>query len=628
MNLANATSETGPHPTQAATSPPIPRNKRTARTNTTCIFGTSRQGQRPRAPAGKALLCQLQRIEHTLLTLHNVVESDTSNSSPHHVHKETILCEADTRSRSPTPVLPANDKAVSKVDPISNERWLDNHPEGYLDIMTLLGIEEMGILFNIYFESMNSQFGLLLRDCHTPSFLLNRNRFLLASVCAIAARFYPERPELHTELTLLVRKWVPSLLLNHCNTIENVQACLVLTIWGYSSPADHCERDSTWMLLGIAIRIAVEMGLYCNKDKKLSLVEQRNYERTWLICCIMDLSLSIQRGKPRSIIERFWVDFGREWLQKPEAVSEDFGLVSHWKLLRVLSDSVESLQTVFDMTTSQRTIQVLSYLQLITSMENQINEWRSDWSDSETRTYEKYKRTAIIQRYYYYLSMLIINSFGLQHSLKDSRANVAHFFMRCYTISMSCAALVRDELGPSGLLKYGPDAYIVLASYSALTLLKLLRPNFSDFVDGRLKEKIYASVAALANVLESVANHPEQLPALYGRFLHSLIPQRHEAPPVGASGTDQQPSKTPIISSTTWAGTQHMNDFLSMSDYSFIEPLDTQLFSQPSFSFDYYPEVDQVGLSLSDGVFGNSLWDCMFLPESTGMTALAGKAQI
>lgn len=69
--------------------------------------------------------------------------------------------------------------------------------------------------------------------------------------------------------------------------------------------------------------------------------------------------------------------------------------------------------------------------------------------------------------------MLIINSFGLQHSLKDSRANVAHFFMRCYTISMSCAALVRDELGPSGLLKYGPDAYIVLASYSALTLLKV-----------------------------------------------------------------------------------------------------------------------------------------------------------
>lgn len=120
-----------------------------SRTNTTCIFGTSRQGQRPRAPAGKALLCQLQRIEHTLLTLHNVVESDTSNSSPHHVHKETILCEADTRSRSPTPVLPANDKAVSKVDPISNERWLDNHPEGYLDIMTLLGIEEMGILFNM-----------------------------------------------------------------------------------------------------------------------------------------------------------------------------------------------------------------------------------------------------------------------------------------------------------------------------------------------------------------------------------------------------------------------------------------------------------------------------------------------
>lgn len=33
--------------------------------------------------------------------------------------------------------------------------------------------------------------------------------------------------------------------------------------------------------------------------------------------------------------------------------------------------------------------------------------------------------------------------------------------------------MIRDELEPNGYLKYGPDAYVILTSYAALTLLKV-----------------------------------------------------------------------------------------------------------------------------------------------------------
>lgn len=89
----------------------------------------------------------------------------------------------------------------------------------------------------------------------------------------------------------------------------------------------------------------------------------------------------------------------------------------------------------------------------------------------EPATTSAYK--GLIGRFYFNYAMLIINSFGLQNALERSSVDIGHFFARCHTSAMACAKLVRDELGPSGFMKYSPDSHFVQTSYAVLSLLKV-----------------------------------------------------------------------------------------------------------------------------------------------------------
>lgn len=68
--------------------------------------------------------------------------------------------------------------------------------------------------------------------------------------------------------------------------------------------------------------------------------------------------------------------------------------------------------------------------------------------------------------------MLVINLFGLQDAVENSGADLAHFFGRCHSSAMDCVQVVRDELAPSGYMRYSPDSHFVFTTYAVLTLLK------------------------------------------------------------------------------------------------------------------------------------------------------------
>lgn len=79
----------------------------------------------------------------------------------------------------------------------------------------------------------------------------------------------------------------------------------------------------------------------------------------------------------------------------------------------------------------------------------------------------------VIAQFYFHYANLVLNSFGLQNALERSSVDIAHFFGRCHSSAVSCARLVKDELGPQGYLQYSPDSTFVFFSYALLTLLKV-----------------------------------------------------------------------------------------------------------------------------------------------------------
>jgi len=93
------------------------------------------------------------------------------------------------------------------------------------------------------------------------------------------------------------------------------------------------------------------------------------------------------------------------------------------------------------------------------------------WCLAEAPPVAQYK--AMISRFYFNYATLVINSFGLQNAMESSPTNIGYFFARVHTAANACATIVRDELGPSGYMKYSPDSHFVQTSYAVLTLLKV-----------------------------------------------------------------------------------------------------------------------------------------------------------
>jgi hypothetical protein len=130
------------------------------------------------------------------------------------------------------------------------------------------------------------------------------------TVCSIASKFYSERADLHSRLTELAKKLAFSVPAQGYKSVEIVQAYLLLSKWGCGD-AERYEREQTWLLLGMGIRMATDLNLH----RKTAVASQdtpegrardkeiRNRERTWIFCFCLDRSASAQMGKPYSIKE-------------------------------------------------------------------------------------------------------------------------------------------------------------------------------------------------------------------------------------------------------------------------------------------------------------------------------------
>uniref|UniRef100_A0A0W0FF45 Zn(2)-C6 fungal-type domain-containing protein n=1 Tax=Moniliophthora roreri TaxID=221103 RepID=A0A0W0FF45_MONRR len=300
-------------------------------------------------------------------------------------------------------------------------------------------------------------------------------------VCAISSKFYTAKPELHPRLTELAKKLAFSVPGQGYKSVEIVQAYLLLTLWGCGA-VERYEQDKTWMMLGMAIRYII-----------------RNVDT---------------------------------WHKLPIAIPSDRSIAAYVELQRILSRSLDFLHSGMDTPSG---LQISNdYMMIIKTFEAQILASSERHHNSEDHIQTSLKESPAINQYkhligQFYLNyvQLVINSYGLQDALERTPVNIGHFFSRCYACAMACSLLVRDHLGPSGFMKYSPDSHFVQTSYAVLTLLKLLRPEFSAYIED--ESKIISIVRDVAEVLEKISVSPSHTPALYSTFLQALISVKTEA---------------------------------------------------------------------------------------------------
>ncbi|KAF9479273.1 hypothetical protein BDN70DRAFT_807308 [Pholiota conissans] len=542
------------------------------------------------------------------------------------------------------------------------------------EMLSFVSTEEVVALFNIYFDHIHASppsglrfmhCNLLDRNFHTPSLVCSRSPFLLTTICSIASKFYTAKPDLHPRLTELAKRLAFSVPAKGYKSVEIVQAYLLLTLWGCGA-VERYEQDKTWLLLGMAIRMATDLNLHRKtavtsqdtQEGKARDLEVHNRERTWILCFCLDRSFSAQMGKPSSVKEDYIIRHTTEWYMSPFANPSDASLAAYAELQRTLSRSLEFLYSGTDTASGLQTN--CDYLLIIKTFETQILAWKHQWIDQrswdlETLATAQYKK--LISEFYFNYAMLVVNSFGLQNALERAPVDIGHFFARVHSSAHACAILVRDQLGPGGFMKYSPDSHFVQTSYAVLSLLKLVRPEFQAFLDN--EQSTLSLVRDVADVLDNIAANPLHTPALYSGFLRALISAKLE--PGSQSGTDDgrppsvdgdqqqhhQQQQQPQLSSdnqshmngshggnggmTTPGGYGHQHHYHNepvfnlMNEFQFdseMGPVADMSTFPPTMAPN--PSEDAMGALTMENILSSGFWDSMLVPGYNSMDGLSG----
>ncbi|KAL1691371.1 fungal-specific transcription factor domain-containing protein [Schizophyllum commune] len=408
------------------------------------------------------------------------------------------------------------------------------------EMLSFVRTEEVVALFKIFFERMNMCAHVLDPEFHTPSLVCSRSPFLLTTICAVASKYYDANPELHPRLSELSQKLAFSVPAKGYKSVEIVQAYLLLSLWG-SGAVERYEQDKTWLLLGMAIRMATDLNLHRKtavnseetQEGRARDYEVHNRERTWIMCFVLDRSFSAQLGKPYSIKEDNIVRNVTSWCRSPIANVGDGALAGYAELQRLMSRSLDFLYSATDSRSGLHTD--IDYILVIKTFESQLTAWKEQWIVVPPGPPSRWMLyTKSIAQFYFNYSLLVLNGFGLQNALERNPVDMGHFFGRCHSAATTCALIVRDELAANDFLRHSPDSHCVLISYAVLTLLKLLRPEFQPFLE--TEQRTLQLVKDVADVLNAAAAHPLHTPALYAGFLHALIAAKLE--PHQASGAD------------------------------------------------------------------------------------------
>ncbi|GAA5983553.1 hypothetical protein JCM5350_000273 [Sporobolomyces pararoseus] len=399
----------------------------------------------------------------------------------------------------------------------------------------ILSVEEVVELFEIFFTHCHKHAPFLDPEIHTPAATGSRSPFLFTCICTVAARYYTKRTDdLYRKCLRTAKRVAFDVMTKGYKSTEICQGFLLLCCW--NQPAERFEEERTYQFSGIAIRMATDLNLHrktiaqlptdINEETRMLYDrELLNRERAWLYSFICDRSVSTQMGKPYSIPrEDYIIRSASTWYTQPGSIGSDVGLSAMVEMHRIIGRMIDVLYS--DTRSVSGLNAHLDYPLLMRAFLQQLDQWRSDWTENEDLVREQDGQSLSnlhqMRDYYHAYYRLFLLSFAVQHALEDRAASIdlPRYCVLCYEAAERIISILRDHLGPSGNLRYAMDSTFVYASYAAVFLLKLVSPTFASFIDEDAAMKL---VRDTAEVLEKSAVDEQHTPALYGSFLRALI---------------------------------------------------------------------------------------------------------
>ncbi|KAK0483556.1 fungal-specific transcription factor domain-containing protein [Armillaria novae-zelandiae] len=387
--------------------------------------------------------------------------------------------------------------------------------------------DDIRTLFNLFFERINPFFSILDPELHTPESLIWVSPFLFTVICATASRYYRSQPELYYQAQDFARDAAGKALVDGTKSVDVCQAYLIMAV--YAAPRKKWEEDRRWLLMGVAIRMALELGLNKPPPPQCNERETMDRTRTWLNCYCADASHAIQFGKiPMISLDDHMAVHSDGWYKASRknlpfdvhlcAYVQIIVIMARWRKCIGEGNLRQRIRDGFDI--------VAAAIETEEHLDRELRLWVSRYD--EEYSYNPLQicayRGSTTHMITAYLRLVVL-AVGFQHAAKSGLSRDSEVLLRSIDAARSVIQITVERLYPTGHLRYAMEANFVYVSFAAAYLVNLLRAKFLSLLSQEVQEEIIYSVNRLIKVLASdqVALDERHTPALYSRFLAKLM---------------------------------------------------------------------------------------------------------
>lgn len=389
-------------------------------------------------------------------------------------------------------------------------------------------------LFSIYFERMNLSLSLVDPVLYTAQRTCLRSPFMFTVICAIASRYYAERPDLYLQAMHFAQLAAGTALIGGPKNIEMCIGYILLSL--YPVPSRRWEDQRGWLYLGLAIRIATDLNLHLpNTAKPLNenhAREMLNRTRVWLNCFNLDRSTGSQYGKAPIISNMdYTANHSENWWQSSVYNLPNFDIhISCYNAeLRVMGRFLARIYNDPNHPTGLN--KEVDIAIVATEADEELlrlqDKWMALLNQTDLSDPQNYFRIGLLKLAFSY-ARLVALSFGFQHVFSKKYDVENPFLIRCLAAACDVVNVMVNELGRTEqriYLRHGPEAQKVFTTFAAAFLVKLLQPKFAPYLSTDQCEHIRVRVQNVIDLFGSpeVAIDDRHGPKLYSRFLKGLL---------------------------------------------------------------------------------------------------------
>ncbi|KAJ6505937.1 hypothetical protein DFH09DRAFT_284234 [Mycena vulgaris] len=423
----------------------------------------------------------------------------------------------------------------------------------------LITPQEAEKLFDIYFRYMNISVSLLDPVLYTPQKTCYRSPFLFTVVCAIASRFYTERPELYPQAMHFAQLAAGTALISGHKCVELCQGYILMSL--HPVPARRWEDERGWLYLGLAIRMATDLNLHLpNTAKPINenhAREMLNRTRVWLNCFNLDRSTGSQYGKAPTISNNdYMANHSEDWWRSSPYNMEHFDIhiCAYNAELKVMAAFMAKIYSDPGHPTGLN--KNVDFEGVASETDEELkrlaDKWRGVLDQTDMTDTQNRFRSGLLKLAFSY-ARLVALSFGFQHAFGKNNTDENPFLERCLTAASDVVTAIVQDIGRPDqriYIRHGPIAQSVFATFAASMLVKLLQPKFASYVTTDKRQEIHGLVKNVIDLLGSpeVSIDDKHGPNLYARFLKGLLAasgSRQRRPGRSNSGQPMDGESTP-----------------------------------------------------------------------------------